>query len=107
MVSHSLSQQIAGAQNTPRPYKPTEDSGHRYVVKQVNKVTDGDTFDAILVCTNKLLRSDVHIRILATEFAELRNKCIEDNEKLWETKKVLFTWLNEAKKIEVVIYCPK
>ena len=85
-------------------YIKTEDGGHRYLVKQVNKVIDGDTFDATLLCTDTALGTNIRVRIMRINCPELRAKCEEEQEKALMAREALRLLLSNAKQIEVVLY---
>ena len=87
-------------------HKLTDDGGQCYLVKQIEKVINGDSFDVTLLCTEVAFGSHIRIRIPA-DSVELSGICTEENEKDRNAQEVLSEYLSEAKKIEIVIYSPR
>ena len=104
MLSHSLLQPTV-TQRIQKHHRSTDDGGHHYLVKQVDKAINGDTFDVTLLCTEVALCTHIRIRIPA-DSVELSGICAEEKEKEQEAPEVLFSYLNKAQKIEVVMYYP-
>ena len=95
------------AQNTEQLRKPdtvTEDGARRYLVKQIDKIIDGDTFDATLFCTDMALCTNIRIRIMSINCPELRASCEEEKKKALMAREVLRSLLDKADRIEVLLY---
>ena len=79
MLSHSLLQPTAD-QRIQKRHRSTDDGGHHYLVKKIDKLINGDTFDTTLLCTDTALCSHIRIRIPA-DSVELSGTCTEEKEK--------------------------
>ena len=107
---HPLLQRTTTAQDTQsfpskcNHYTETEDGGHRYTVKQVNKIIDGDTFDVTLLCTDTALCTNIRIRIMSINCPELQAKCEEEQNKALLARATLKSLLDSAHQIEIVLY---
>ena len=100
---HPLLQRTTAGQDI-KTRTATEDGGHRYLVKQINKVIDGDTFDATLFCREMPLCTNIRIRIMGINCPELRANCKEEQKKALIARETLRSLLNNAHQIEVVLY---
>ena len=124
MLSHSLFHPTA-TQRIQKRQKSTDKDARRYVVKQVEKVIDEDTFDVTLLCTEVALFSSIQLAISGTNCVGLSGIRREEKEQERETQadsvelsgmhteeqeqeaqEVLSECLNKAEKIEVLIYYP-
>ena len=104
MLSHSLLQPTAD-QRIQKRHRSTDDGGQHYLVKQVDKDINGDTFDVTLLCTDVALWTDIRIRIPA-DCVELSGMHTEEKEQEQEAQEVLSECLSKAQKIEVTMYYP-
>ena len=105
MLSQSLFRQTE-AQNLQQRHTSADDEGLIYAVEQIEKVIEGDTFHASLVCANVALFSKIEIAISGINCLGLNGTCTEEKEQGRETQEVLFSCLSEAEKIEILICYP-
>ena len=100
----ACAQPTTTSQDHPSTPKRTEDGGHRYVVKHINKIIDGDTFDATLHCTDKALCTSIRVHIMGINCPELRANCEKEQKKALLARTALQSLLERAEQIEIVLY---
>ena len=100
----ACAQPTTTSQDPPSNHKRTKDGGYRYVVKHINRIIDGDTFDATLHCTDKALCTSIRIRIRDINCPELNGNCAEERKKASEAQIALHALLGDAQQIEIVLY---
>ena len=85
ILSQSFFLPIAN-QRIQKRHKSTDDRGHHYLVKQVDKVVNGGTFEATLFCTDVALFPNIQIAISGMNCVDLSGMHIEENEHGQETQ---------------------